>query len=145
MKRVGKWLLGLVGLLVVAAGLFVAYFFVRYPDVAAAEDVKVAATPERLARGQYLVENVVGCVVCHADRDFARYTGPVVEGTKGKGGQRFGFGLEPFVMYAKNITPGGHRRVDRRRADPGDHRRRQPRRHAALPADAVPALREDGP
>ena len=107
MKRVGKWLLGLVGLLVVAAGLFVGYFFVRYPDVPPAEDIKVAATPERLARGQYLVENVVGCVVCHAERDWTKFSAPVVDGTRGKGGQRFGFGLEPFVMYSKNITPGG--------------------------------------
>jgi len=107
MRRIGKWLLGLGGLLVVAAGLFVAYFFVRYPDVPAAEDVRVAATPERLARGQYLVENVVGCVVCHAERDFDKYTGPVVDGTQGAGGQRFGFGLEPFVIYTKNITPTG--------------------------------------
>jgi mono/diheme cytochrome c family protein len=107
MKRLGKWLLGLVGLLIVAAGLFVAYFYVRYPNVPPAEDVKVAATPERLARGEYLVENVVGCVICHADRDFGKYSGPVIAGTKGKGGQRFGFGLEPFVMYAKNITPAG--------------------------------------
>ncbi len=107
MRRIGTWLLGLVGLLVVAAGLFVASFYVRYPDVPAAEDVKVPATPERLARGEYLVENVVGCVVCHADRDFGRYTGPVIDGTKGQGGQRFGYGREPFVMYAKNITPAG--------------------------------------
>ena len=86
MKRMGKWLLGLVGLLVVAAGLFVAYFFVRYPNVPPAEDVRVAATPERLARGEYLVENVVGCVVCHAERDFDKYTGPVVDGHQGRGG-----------------------------------------------------------
>ena len=107
MNRIGKWLLGLLGVLAVTAGLFVGYFFVRYPDVPAAENVTVAPTPERLARGQYLVENVVGCVVCHADRDFAKYTGPVVAGTKGKGGQRFGFGDEPFVLYARNITPEG--------------------------------------
>jgi mono/diheme cytochrome c family protein len=105
MKRLLKWLLGLAGLLVVAAGLFVGYFFVRYPDVPPPEDVNVTATPERLARGKYLAENVSGCLVCHADRDWTKFSGPVVEGTRGKGGQRFGFGLEPFVMYAKNVTP----------------------------------------
>jgi mono/diheme cytochrome c family protein len=45
--------------------------------------------------------------VCHADRDWTKFSGPVVPATKGKGGQRFGFGPEPFVLYAKNITPGG--------------------------------------
>ena len=53
------------------------YLFAHYPNVPPAEDVKVAATPERLARGEYLVEHVVGCVVCHAERDFDKYTGPV--------------------------------------------------------------------
>jgi mono/diheme cytochrome c family protein len=107
MKRLGKWLLAIVGLLVLAAGAFVAYFFVRYPDVPPVEDVKVVATPERLARGEYLVKHVVGCTVCHGERDFGKYTGPVIAGTEGQGGQRFGFGAEPFVLYARNITPAG--------------------------------------
>ena len=107
MARLLKWLFALVALVVVAAGLFVGYFFVRYPDVPAAETVTVPRTPERLARGEYLVEHVVGCVACHAERDFSKFSGPVVDGTKGKGGQRFGFGLEPFVLYSKNITPAG--------------------------------------
>lgn len=107
MKRVGKWLLAIVGLLVVAAGAFVGYFYVRYPDVPPAEVVTVPKTPERVARGKYLAEHVTGCVVCHAERSWGQFSAPVVAGTRGKGGQRFGFGLEPFVMYAKNITPAG--------------------------------------
>lgn len=100
-------LAGLVALVGLLAGAGLVYLFTRYPAVPPAEDVRIAATPERLARGQYLVENVVGCVVCHADRDWSRFSAPVIAGTKGKGGQRFGFGAEPFVLYAKNITPGG--------------------------------------
>ena len=92
--------------LVAIAGFFI-WFFSTYPAVPPAEDVRVQATPERLARGEYLVENVVGCVVCHADRDWTKFSAPVIAGTKGKGGQRFGFGAEPFVLHAKNITPGG--------------------------------------
>lgn len=107
MRRALKWLLGLVALVVVAAAGFIAYFFVRYPDVPPVEDVKVAATPERLARGEYLVQHVVGCTVCHAERDFDKYTGPVIAGTEGQGGQRFGYGAEPFVLYTRNITPAG--------------------------------------
>ncbi len=97
--------LGLVVVLAVGAGL--AYLFTRYPAVPAAESVRLEATPEKLARGKYLVENVTGCVVCHADRDWSRFSAPVIPGTEGHGGQRFGFGAEPFVLYAKNITPGG--------------------------------------
>lgn len=107
MKTLLKLLAGLVALVVVLAGAGLVYLFTRYPAVPPPEDVRIAATPERLARGQYLVENVVGCVVCHADRDWSKFSAPVIGGTKGKGGQRFGFGAEPFVLYAKNITPGG--------------------------------------
>lgn len=91
--------------LLVVGGL--AYLFLRYPDVPPAETVTVPRTPERVARGKYLAEHVTGCVLCHAERDWSHYGGPVVRGTEGKGGQRFGFGLEPFVLYAKNITPAG--------------------------------------
>lgn len=107
MKIVVKLLTWLLALLVLTIGAGLLYLFARYPDVPPPEDVRIQATPERLARGQYLVENVVGCVVCHADRDWTKYSAPVVAATKGKGGQRFGFGAEPFVLYAKNITPGG--------------------------------------
>ena len=98
------WLIAVVAL---AAGAGLAYLFGHYPAVPAPEDVHIQATPERLARGQYLVESVVGCVVCHADREWSQYSGPVIASTKGKGGQRFGFGAEPFVLYARNITPAG--------------------------------------
>jgi mono/diheme cytochrome c family protein len=107
MRTLFKLLAGLVALVVLLAGAGLAYLFLKYPAVPPADGVRIQATPERLARGQYLVENVVGCVVCHADRDWSRFSAPVVAGTKGNGGQRFGFGLEPFVLYAKNITPGG--------------------------------------
>ena len=107
MKTVVKFIVYLVGVVALVAGAGLAYLFIHYPAVPAPEDVHIQATPERLARGQYLVENVVGCVVCHADREGTQYSGPVIASTKGKGGQRFGFGAEPFVLYARNITPSG--------------------------------------
>jgi len=107
MKTLFKLLAGLVALVVVLAGAGLAYLFFAYPAVPPADAARIEATPKKIARGQYLVENVVGCVVCHADRDWSRFSAPVVAGSKGKGGQRFGFGLEPFVLYAKNITPAG--------------------------------------
>ncbi len=107
MKMFAKIGGSLVAVAVVAVGAGLAYLYARYPAVPAAESVRLEATPAKLARGKYLVENVSGCVVCHADRDWTRFSGPVVAGSKGHGGQRFGFGAEPFVLYAKNITPGG--------------------------------------
>jgi hypothetical protein len=106
-----KFVLKILGALVALAAVVIAggllYFFTKYPDVAPAETVTVARTPERIARGKYLSEHVTGCVVCHAERDWSVFAAPVVAGTSGKGGQRFGFGLEPFVLYAKNLTPAG--------------------------------------
>ena len=79
MKIVVKLLVYLVGIVVLVAGVGLAYLYTRYPAVPTAEDVHIQLTPERLARGQYLVDNVVGCVVCHADREWTQYSAPVIE------------------------------------------------------------------
>jgi mono/diheme cytochrome c family protein len=102
-----KLLVFFVAVVALVAGAGLAYLYARYPAVPPPEDVRIQATPERLARGEYLVENVAGCVVCHAEREWTQYSAPVIASTKGQGGQRFGFGAEPFVLYAKNITPAG--------------------------------------
>lgn len=59
-----------------------------------------------LARGEYLANNVSGCIDCHSKRDFSKYSGPVVPGTEGGGGMLFDekIGL-PGKIYARNITP----------------------------------------
>jgi mono/diheme cytochrome c family protein len=76
------------------------------PNVGPAPALKVEATPERLARGQYLFDNVSGCRGCHSDRDFTRVGHPVAPGTDGQGGFLFGrtLGL-PGDIPARNITP----------------------------------------
>lgn len=59
-----------------------------------------------LARGKYLAVNVANCIDCHSQRDFTKYSGPVVPGTEGMGGFLFDekLGL-PGKIYARNITP----------------------------------------
>jgi mono/diheme cytochrome c family protein len=59
-----------------------------------------------LDRGKYLVEHVAGCIDCHSQRDWNKYSGPVIHGTEGGGGMLFGpkWGL-PGMIYARNITP----------------------------------------
>lgn len=59
-----------------------------------------------IARGEYLANNVTGCMDCHSKRDFSKYSGPIVPGSEGGGGLVFDqkFGL-PGVLYGKNITP----------------------------------------
>jgi mono/diheme cytochrome c family protein len=69
--------------------------------------VKVEATPERLARGEYLATHVSPCLDCHSDRDFTKFSGPVQPGSHGKGGERFdreNSGI-PGTLFAPNITP----------------------------------------
>jgi mono/diheme cytochrome c family protein len=57
-------------------------------------------------RGKYLAWHVMGCIDCHSRRDFSKFSGPVVPGTEGMGGERFGpeVGL-PGNVYGRNITP----------------------------------------
>jgi mono/diheme cytochrome c family protein len=66
---------------------------------------KIEATPERLARGTYVVEHVSDCLACHSDH-LLTFSIPVKPGTEGQGGfifdKNIGF---PGVVAAQNITP----------------------------------------
>jgi mono/diheme cytochrome c family protein len=108
MRTLIKLVLWLVGLVVVVAGCGLAYLFVKYPNVPAAETVTVQATPEKIARGEYLSKHVTGCVVCHAQVETTKFGAPVIEATRGAGGQDFGDPATALrVVYSKNITPAG--------------------------------------
>ena len=105
MKTLLKVVAGLVLLVVVVFALLIGYVVMFKPGIAV-DEAKVDATPERLARGKYLVENVAQCAACHSERDWSLYAGPVVAGTLGKGGEAFdqkqGF---PGSYVAPNLTP----------------------------------------
>ncbi|HEX9654956.1 MAG TPA: hypothetical protein VGA99_14705 [bacterium] len=70
--------------------------------------VAVKSTPERLARGEYLVKHVAICLDCHSTREWNIYSAPAAVGTEGMGGERFGpeYGM-PGTLYPRNITPAG--------------------------------------
>jgi mono/diheme cytochrome c family protein len=104
MKRLVKILGVLVALLLVAAAAGVGYLYYAFPNVPLRADYRIEPTPERLARGKYLNDHVVGCTTCHSERDWTRFSGPVKAGTIGKGGQEFNLG-PAGVLYSKNITP----------------------------------------
>jgi mono/diheme cytochrome c family protein len=91
-------------LIVLLAGV-ISYVKFALPSVAV-QDLHIIATPERLARGEYLFNNVAGCQDCHSHRDEHLFTMPVEAGTVGQGGESFdqskGF---PGAYIAKNITP----------------------------------------
>ncbi len=106
MKIAQKILIGLVIVAAVIVGGGYLWLHAAFPKVSDAPDITVERTPERVARGEYLAQHVTGCIDCHSTRDFTRFAGPIVAGTLGKGGERFGeeMGL-PGTFYAPNITP----------------------------------------
>lgn len=108
MKKVLK-VLGYVLLFVivlVAGGL--TYVKVALPNVGKAEEMTIERTPQRIERGRYLAHSVTLCMDCHGTREWNKFSGPMVAGTEGKGGERFDqkYGF-PGVYFSKNITPAG--------------------------------------
>ncbi len=107
MRRI---IVSVVAVLVSAVILLLGYTLVALPNVGPAPDLKVERSPERVARGRYLANSVLVCMDCHSSRDWSRFSGPLVPGTLGRGGERFdqSFGF-PGVYFARNITPAGIR------------------------------------
>lgn len=100
-----KVVLTFLGLLIGVGVLGISYLYFRAPKMALPVEIKVSATPDRLARGQYLFEVVADCSGCHSERDFSRFSGPVVPGRNGSGSvfpKELGF---PGEITAPNLTP----------------------------------------
>ena len=103
-------LVKVLGVLVVSACVLAvggySYLLLAYPRVGPAPDLRVDATPERIARGRYLADHVAVCTDCHSQRDWTRYAGPLKPETYGAGGEVWdetvGF---PGRLVARNITP----------------------------------------
>jgi cytochrome c2 len=94
-------------IVLVIVGL-VSYVKIALPDVGPAPEFKVAATHEQVERGRYLANSVTPCLDCHSTRDWSKFGGPIMEGTLGKGGEKFDqqFGF-PGAYFSRNITPKG--------------------------------------
>src|SRR5687767_1095753 len=105
MRTLLKILLLLIVVVLVAAAAGIGYLFTQYPNAGAPENVTIQATPEKIARGQYLANHVTGCIPCHSVRDFKKYGGPIEPGSEGTGGELFGEAGSGFEVYSKNITP----------------------------------------
>lgn len=66
-------------------------------------DRKFEATPQRLARGKYLVDGVIGCFGCHSDQDWSKPGAPPVLGKEGSG--HVWADQDMPWLIAPNITP----------------------------------------
>lgn len=108
MKKILKYFLYLLAFLVVAVAGLLTYVKAALPNVGQAPDLKIEYTAERVARGEYLATSVTVCMDCHSTRDWSKFSGPLTEGTLGRGGERFDqkVGM-PGVYYSRNITPYG--------------------------------------
>ena len=108
MKKVLKIVGYAVLVLIVGVVGLLTYVKTALPKVADAEDIKIEYTQERIEHGKYLANNVSVCMDCHSTRDYTKFSAPLVEGTLGKGGERFDQSIGmPGVVLSRNITPEG--------------------------------------
>lgn len=104
-KIVVRVALALVALIALAVIAIVTKFYVLSPKMRPAPDVKAKASPEAIARGRYLVENVTACTGCHSPIDDTKPGDPPVPGKIGAGRDFGVFEGAPFHLRAPNLTP----------------------------------------
>jgi len=106
MKKLRKFLLYLVVVIVLVVVGAISYITLALPNVGDAEDIHVPTDAKTIARGQYLVSHVVLCTDCHSKRDFGKFAGPVLDGKLGQGGEVFDEKVNfPGSVHVPNITP----------------------------------------
>src|SRR5690606_14148264 len=108
MKKVLKILMFLLVIIFIGIGGLLAYVKIALPNVGDAPVLSIEITPDRVERGKYLANHVAVCIECHSGRDWSLFTGPIIEGKEGEGGEIFdqSMGL-PGRFISKNITPFG--------------------------------------
>lgn len=108
MKKLGKilgWIL-LVLVVLVAIGITFTIGWRPFigPRARATTAKTMERTPERLARGKYLAENVSGCMDCHTPHDWSSTASPLASGNLGAG-EQIPLKDLPGKIFAPNITP----------------------------------------
>lgn len=100
--RIAGYSAGAIVLLIAGAIIYITGFMLRSKP----EPVTVEVTPARVEAGRYLANHVMVCMDCHSTRDWKLFSGPIIPGTEGIGGEVFseemGF---PGRFVSQNITP----------------------------------------
>lgn len=108
MKKLGRILLYSLSALIVVLAIAVTFTIGWRPFVGprarATTDRTFERTPERLARGKYLVQGLLGCESCHTPADWTQHGAPRVAGME-LAGQRFPLPGFPGTLVAPNLTP----------------------------------------
>lgn len=102
LKRIALWASGLVVAFIVLA---VAGFFLTFPRVSAAPDLKVEASPELVARGEYLFSSQLACGACHTPEIEPHRFSRVSDKARVGAGRHMGGAPDfPTDVYAPNLT-----------------------------------------
>ena len=108
MRKLGKILFysvaALCVLLVVAITFTIGWRPFFGPRVRAITGRQFERTPERLARGKYLVQGLLSCETCHTPSDWTQHGAPSVPGME-LAGQTLILAGFPGTAVAPNITP----------------------------------------
>ncbi len=108
MKKLRKFLLYavpvLVAALVAAITLTIGWRPFIGPRTRPTTSRQFERTPERLARGRYLVRGLVGCEICHSPKDWNTHGAPMLPGMELAGQEMPVAGL-PGRVVASNLTP----------------------------------------
>jgi mono/diheme cytochrome c family protein len=108
MKKLGRILLIGAGVLCVVAAIAVTFTIGWRPSLGpkkrALTNRQFERTPERLARGRYLVQSLLGCEGCHTPKDWTQHGAPRRAGME-LVGQALTFADFPGTLVAPNLTP----------------------------------------
>jgi len=104
MKTLGKILLVLCLLLAVAITFTIGWHPFIGPRARATTNRQFERTPERLARGRYLVVGLAGCESCHSPKDWKTHGAPNLPGME-LAGQVMPLSDLPGTIVAPNLTP----------------------------------------
>lgn len=98
-------IIAIVLFVILGAGLYINF---TKPNVGEPPTLVVSKDSINIERGKYLANHVTVCIDCHSRRDWSFFSGPVIPGTEGAGGEVFdkkmGF---PGNIYSTNLTPAG--------------------------------------
>ena len=104
MKKLGKILLGYLHLLAVAITFTIGWRPFIGPKARPTTNRQFERTPERLARGRYLVVGLAGCETCHSPKDWKTHGAPNLPGME-LAGQVIPVPGLPGTIVASNLTP----------------------------------------
>ncbi|HEY6045868.1 MAG TPA: c-type cytochrome [Pyrinomonadaceae bacterium] len=102
-KFAGITVLALIALIVLGINFTIGWRPFIGAKKRALTDRKFDVTPQRMARGKYLVESVQGCFGCHSEVDWSRPGAPPIAGREGSGHSWADQDM-PWLV-APNITP----------------------------------------